>query len=199
MIAAYPATAPVRSTEPTEAQEPLSVSEARRQVGLAASNVSHDPDLARFIVAARRKVEHDARVVCYTGTHIWRFTDWPAGDFFEFPIRPVTSVTSITSIAPDGDTDTFDSGDYSLDTNGIIPIVKLAYGEYWPSLRGTINGITVTLVAGYSSVANIPRDILDAVILDLKRRWKLHLGEDAGPYQRAYDDQIELLGHPVYR
>jgi len=161
----------IRTTEPTFEQEPLSLAEAKMQCGVAIDVDYHDPLLRQIISAARQQVENDTGIVCYTGSHTWKFTDWPCDSYLEIPgKRPVTSITSITYVDTDGNTQTWGSSNYVLDTAGVKPFIRLAYATDWPSIRGDINGITVTLIAGYATVAAVPQRIKQACLL-LVNHW----------------------------
>jgi uncharacterized phiE125 gp8 family phage protein len=197
MTLCYPITKPIRSAEPTFEQEPLNEADARRQCG---ANPGHPPDsdFRDWIVAARRQVEHDAQLVFYTGSFVWRLTEFPWGDTIEIPcIRPLTAITSITYVDGSGTTQTLSSSNYSLDANGLVPMVKLNYGYVWPSTRGDINGITLTLTAGYASVPLMPVQYKTAAILKVQSYYKTAMDEDARRVEEAYERQIALIGRDV--
>jgi uncharacterized phiE125 gp8 family phage protein len=191
----YPITKPIRSAEPTLTQEPISIDEAKRQCGIAIGNSYLDNDFARWIVDARQQVEHDAEMVFYTGTFTWKISTFPFGDALIIPcVKPVTSITSITYTDSDGTTQTWSSSEYTLDTAGLVPMVKLNYGENWPQHRSDINGITVTLVAGYSSVVNMPSKFVSAVILKVRSLYLTATGGNPNNDEQAYDRQLGLCG-----
>lgn len=197
MIAYYPVTVPVRTAEPAFEQEPVTLDEAKYQCRVPSEVIYHDEAMRTKIVAARKQVERDAGVVCYTGTFTWKLTQFPCRDWLEFPstLRPVTAIGSITYVASDGDTDTLDSSNYTRDTAPIMPIIRLAYGESWPAVRGDINGIIVTVTAGYATVAAIPQPVKLAVLLAVHINW-LYENEQpdlATKQQAGYDRWIDLL------
>jgi hypothetical protein len=61
-----------------------------------------------------------------------------------------------------------------------------------------LNGITVTLVAGYSTVAAVPQRVKQAVLLQLHIQWLLENGEDASDQQGAYERMIAGLRRGTY-
>lgn len=198
MQAYYPITAPVRTaaTEPTILQEPVSLDEAKKQCSVAEAINYHDAAISRHIVAARQQVEHDAMVVCYTGTFTYKLTEFGWRDYFEIPnIKPVTAVSSIAYINTGGTSTTWGASEYTLDASGLVPIVRLNYGYSWPTLRGEVNGITVTLTAGYSSPLAVPAKIKQAVLLALHIAWlySQERPDEAQRQQIGYDRQIELI------
>lgn len=163
---------PVRSVEPTRDQEPVSLQEARLQCSLPDAAGYHDQLLEGLVVAARQKLEFDTGVVCHTGTFTYKLTDWPC-EWFELPLRPVTSITSIAYVDAAGTSQTLSTSVYAFEADAVIPFVRLKHGQSWPTLRGDINGITTTVVAGYSAVSAIPRQIKQAILL-LVGHWFLH-------------------------
>lgn len=195
--ACYPITKAVRTTEPTFVQEPLDTAAARSQC-----NLTHDPpELLEWIVAARRQVERDAALVCYTGTFTSKRDQFGWLDRFELPdIRPITSITSITYLDTAGATQTLDASSYVLSTSAIMPYVRLAYGESWPSVRGDGDGITVTFVAGHASVAVIPAEVKTAVKLALHVMFLQQSEQfaEAERQQKAYERQIALIRRETY-
>jgi uncharacterized phiE125 gp8 family phage protein len=171
----YPVTIPVRTTAPTLLQEPVTLDEAKVALSLAVDSHNHDAELRSLIPEARAILEKDASIACYTGEYKFKKTVWKEqdswGDWFELNLRPITAITSIAYIATDGTSTTWSSSEYALDTYTITPIVKLAYGESWPTLRGDVNGITVTATAGYATVDAIPFMIKTAVKACIRLLW----------------------------
>lgn len=201
MQTCYPVTIQVRTAEPTFQQEPITLAEAKYQCSVAPDVSYHDEELQSLIVAARRQVEHDAGVVCYTGTFTWKFTEFPCREWLPLPsgLRPVTAITSIAYVATDGTTTTWGASNYGL-KEAITPYVALAYGQTWPTVRGDMNGIVVTATAGYASVLLIPQTIKEAVKLALHINW-LHATEQpdlAAKQQAGYDRWMNLLRRETY-
>lgn len=202
METCYPITKPIRSTAPTELQEPVTIAEARKQCGIADGINYHDDELRRLITAARELVENDTGLVCYTGTYTWKLTDWPYESWLEIrAIRPVTSITSITYVDGSGATQTWDSSSYVLETSTVVPLVRLAYSESWPGdIRGDINGITVTMVAGYATVAAIPSRVKQAVLF-LVNHWFVNkdtVGIVGPQISLTYEALVNSIGRPSY-
>lgn len=188
-------TKPVRSADPTF--EPLTLEEAKKQIGVGDIDV-HDAMLNDLIKEAREQVEHDTGLVCGTGTFTYKFTDWPCGDYFELPLRPVTSITSIVYVDSGGTSTTWTSTNYSLETSTVQPIVRLTHGNFFPSLRGDINGITVTLVAGYATRTAIPIRLKQACLLRLQMQWNLHLEMPTSDLMAGYDRMLASLQRSTY-
>lgn len=165
MIACHPVQRPTRTTEPTQLQEPITLAEAKKQCGVADGIDYHDEDLRRLITAAREQVENDTGIVCYTGAFTWEQTQFPCGEVWELPdIRPVTAITGITYVDTAGASQTLSTSVYELKTKAVTQYIALKYGQSWPSVRGDLGGITVSMTAGYSSALTVPKRVKQACL-----------------------------------
>jgi uncharacterized phiE125 gp8 family phage protein len=177
----------------------VTLEQAKTQVGVAGDIGSHNELLERLIAAAREQVENDTGIVCYTGTFTWKQTSFPGSDIWELPdIRPVSSISGITYIDTAGDSQTLSASVYGLQADAVTPYIGLKYQQSWPTLRSDLNGITVTLVAGYSTIAAVPQRVKQAVLLQLHIQWLLENGEDASDQQGAYERMIAGLRRGTY-
>lgn len=131
--------------------EPVTLAEARKQLELSPSDTAHDDHLALLIQAAREQWEHDTDSCCLTQT--WRVT-LPGFDEVCLPKRPVQSITSITYYDTSNVSQTLSTDIYSLDA--AARAVRLKYLQVWPTTITRWDAVTVTYVAGYTSVANVP-------------------------------------------
>lgn len=203
MPRSLPTSRPIRTTEPTAAQEPITLDEAKKQCEIAAEVDYHDDYLRRLITAAREQVENDTGLVCYTGSFTWKQTQFPCGEVWELPdVRPVTAITSITYVDTAGATQTWGSGNYTLHTGAVTQFIGLAYGASWPTVRGDLNGITVTLVAGYASAAAVPQRVKQACLY-LVNHWfvsrdTVSIGTISPDIAMTYDSLIAGLRRASY-
>ena len=183
MYQTVPITRPIQSAEPT--WEPVTLGEAKKQCEVAQDNGNHNEHLTRLIKEARETVEYDTGLAIGTRTFTYKLTEWPA-QFLEIPLRPVTSITSIAYLDVDGASQTWSAANYVLETATVVQLVRRAYNVDWPSLRGDINGITVTLVAGYATALAVPETVKLAVLIMVRLLWQelLNPSEEAG-YQRV--------------
>lgn len=165
----------------------MTIAEVRKQLELG-DNDAHDAHLAMLISVARQQVERDTNLVCYTGSHTWKFTHFPCREWLELPdMRPVTAISSIVYTATDGTSTTWSSSEYTLETSGLHQFVRLNYGYSWPTVRGDINGITVTMLVGYASVAVVPPRLKQAVLLQVTRMFNDRAGIEPRKGLDAYD------------
>jgi uncharacterized phiE125 gp8 family phage protein len=190
--AVLPITRPVRATEPTAAQEPINLEQAKLQCKIAPEISTSNEQLQRLIVSARRIVETDYATVCYTGSFTWQQSCFPSRDFLLLPdVRPITAITSIVYTAADGTATTWSSSEYGLHSGASTPHVGLKYGYTWPTTRGDINGITITYVAGFASVTVLPEEIRQAVLLQTNIQWNDYLETDTAKMRTAYENHVK--------
>ena len=195
MYSCLPVSRPTRTT--SVGFEPITLDEAKRQLG---NPIGFDADIGALVTAAREQVERDAMLVVATVTYTWKFTAFDYADYFELPgsLRPVSSITSIYYTATDGTNTQWSTSAYTLDTAPQVPIVRLNYGYSWPTIRSDINGVTVTLVAGYASAAVVPERIKQAVKLKLHELWQVRMEQPFENTMRAYDAIVNQLRPEVY-
>lgn len=199
MESCLPITRPNRSAEPTTAQEPIQLDDAKHQCKIPKEIGEHNEALQRLIVSARRQVETDCAIICYTGSFTWKQTEFPYRDFLVMPdMRPVTSITSIVYTATDGTSTTWGSSNYGLQNGTGTPTIALTYNSTWPVVRGDINGITVTFVAGYASVLVVPEEVRQAVLLQVNIQWNDYLEMDTAKMQTAYANHCLRIRRSFY-
>lgn len=130
--------------------EPVSLGEAKLHC-----RVDHDAEddlILSLIQAAREEAEGMTSRVLAPQTWTARLDSFPAGGEIEIAKFPVQSVTSITYVDPDGGLQTLDASKYSLDAGGVVPRIRLAYGESWPAARREAGAVRILFVAGYDEV-----------------------------------------------
>jgi len=125
--------------------QPVSLSEAKDQLGYAQSDGSSDTRIKRVIIAATRQWEDDTQ----TATTPKGVTeDLPVFPPAEWRLywRPVISVDSIMYYDEAGDQQTLSTDVYSVD----LPNRKiyLNSGESWPALYDRYDAVRIAYVAG---------------------------------------------------
>lgn len=127
--------------------EPVALAEAALHIKQDSS--ADDTWLERAIAAARGYVEGATNIQMVCATWQLKYDYFPA--LMRLPRRPLVSVTSITYVDSNGDTQTVDSDDYTLNTDAFQPTIEPAYSESWPTPRAHANSVVVTFVAGYAA------------------------------------------------
>lgn len=134
------------------ATEPWTVSELKTHLRIDISD--DDTLLSGLLTAAREYVEEAARRALITQTWRLNLGTWPEGGEILLPRPPLQSVTSIVYKDSDGNSTTWSTSAYIVDTDSEPGRVVLAYGESWPSVTLLpANPIIITYVAGYGDDA----------------------------------------------
>jgi len=151
------------------AVEPVTLSEAKQQIGIPATNTNSDAIINQCLLGARQFVEDWlGRSAIETE---WReaFDKFPS----EFrPMRsPLISVTSITYTDTDGDSQTVAAADYVVDVYADPGRITRAYGVAWPTPKAQINTVLLTYKAGYGTAPSDVPKTLKQVVLMLAAHW----------------------------
>lgn len=134
------------SSEP--ALEPVSVEAAKRNSDV--DDDDRDIDFQRWITAARKKVEDEARMCLVTQTRVRTFDSLPCGRVIPLT-QPLASVTSIQYKDTANATQTYASSNYDVDTARSAVWRKV--DSEWPSIGDSPDVLTVTYVCGKASTA----------------------------------------------
>ncbi len=150
-------------TPPTA--EPVTLDDLKTQVRVDGSD--EDTLLTSLITAARERLELETGRAMLTQTIRQTLPDWPDDPYIRLLREPVQAVSSITYTLSDASSQTLDASVYALDISGVAPVVRLAYGQQWPSdTLATSNAIQVTYTAGYGDTADdVPTPLRQAVLL----------------------------------
>lgn len=141
--------------------EPVTLAEVKSQLGI--TDAGSDTQLTRRITEARKWAEGYMGRSLVPQTHELRLDAFPCSGEIALPLPPVASVSSVKYIAGDSVLTTVDAADYTLDTTPLVPFVRPAYGESWPSPRDESSAVRVQYVAGYPVSALAPAKTLTAI------------------------------------
>jgi uncharacterized phiE125 gp8 family phage protein len=183
-------------TAPTE--EPITLAEAKHQLGIATAITYHDDELGRLIKAARKDAEEKTHRQILTATWELNLERFPAGSGrIYLPLPPLQSVTSVKYYDTDGDQQTVAETVYKVLTGPEPGEVALKQGQVWPTdLYDEAEPITIRFVAGYADTAAELADteeLLKAgLLLLIEGMWKRDHGERAYEWRlRAANDILE--------
>ena len=123
-----------------------------------------DTLIGDYGASAERAVEAELAIAILAQTLVLRLDRFPAWRI-RLPRPPLTSVTSITYIDTDGNSQTWASSNYTVNTFTTPGEIVLAFGKSWPVTRSIPNAVVVTYVAGYADVDALPAMIKSAVLL----------------------------------
>ncbi len=146
-------------TGPTE--EPIDLESAKAH--LRVTDNEEDNVINGLIKASRAYAEKYLRRQFVSATYALRMDLLPWK--IVLPIPPLQSVTSITYVDFAGATQTISSSDYTVERYGEPGFIVAAYNLTWPTVRGHVNDVCVTFVAGYGAATAVPASIKQAMLL----------------------------------
>jgi uncharacterized phiE125 gp8 family phage protein len=143
--------------------EPVTLAEVKAQLGITTDDTASDAQLARRITEARQYCEGHMQRSLMPQTHELRMDAFPYNEQIALPRPPVTNIASVKYIDSAGTLTTVDAADYVLDTTPLVPFVRPAYGESWPSPRDETSAVRVQYIAGYAVSALAPAKTISAI------------------------------------
>lgn len=154
------------------ADEPVSLSQAKKQCEIDPDETEHDAFLRDLAIPAARERCEDAtwrQVMPAT----WELTlcEFPSCGYIELPRPPLVSVVSVGYVDSSGVTQVFSPSSYSVQ----VPSgprcargrVTLGYGLTWPVTRAVTNAVTVRFTAGYADEDAVPARLKMAMLRDV--------------------------------
>lgn len=185
---------PTVVTGPTA--EPITLAEAKRQLFLAESDTSQDAELVSRIQAAREQWEHDTDTYLLTQTlsvTLERFGERE----IELTGRPIQSITHIKYYDENDTLQTFSSAKYSF--NAQEQEIELKWQEQWPVTAIRWDAVTVTYVAGNTSIAAVPAIAKQAMLLLITYYQYGNRGDNDRPNDlRAYEALVRRYMRSTY-
>lgn len=171
------------------AQMPVSLAELRDFLKI--SHQSEDALIAGYIRAATGACEN------FTGRKLinqqWQMTlnDW-GSNIIDIPLTPVLSLDKI-EYWTDAAFSEISAGNYLLDKDSFGPRIMPAAGFIWPDPDRDVEGIRITVTAGFGSSQNeVPHDIRLGIL-----HWIASIYDEAGAGQAAI--MAEKLWQPYRR
>lgn len=159
------------SLEQTSAPSVEPVTTTTQKNWMRVDSSDEDTLIGNLAAASRAYFEMTTSRQCITATWVYKFSVFPATGDLILPISPLQSVTSIQYVDTAGDTQTWGSSLYTVDTASDIGRVRPIYDEDYPSSRGYDGDVTVTFIAGYGDAASdVPDGALTAIQL-LASNW----------------------------
>lgn len=163
------------------AAEPIAVAEVRAQLQLDTNDF--DDYLLGLITTARQWAEKYTNRSFVTQTWAFKadyfYPDDVYGSIY-LPKPPLISVSSITYVDTFGDTQTFSSAKYTVDTSGVMGRVYPVYNETWPATQCIPNAVNVTYQAGYGNQDDIKEDIKHALKIIVSEMFRNREGTALG-------------------
>ena len=111
----------------------------------------HDVYLTALSKAATTHIQNTCNRQIAPATYVYKFDEFGEAECIELPRPPLQSVTSIAYLDTDGNSQTYSSANYSVDTGSEPGRVILNETASWPTTQTVPNAITITYRAGYGS------------------------------------------------
>lgn len=143
---------------------PVTLEECKAQLNITVTD--DDTYLTRLFKAATRLAENVTGQTMLTTTWTFNRDAWPSTDVFELQFGPVKSITSIKYFDDDGVQQTWDSSNFRLSGERLVPRVQAVDG--FPSAQARVDAVEVIYVAGETSEATFAttnEDIKSAILL----------------------------------
>lgn len=160
-------------------EEPITVADARRHIGIAAygspPSSFEDAWLEENIPTAREYCEHLLGASIGQQTLEFSLSAFPSADLV-LPFGPVSSIVSINYLDADNENQAVDPEDYVLNDFVEPQTLMLAFGATWPTALDYANSVKIRYTVGYSlpgdSPSNpVPRTVRLAMLL-LLAHWR---------------------------
>lgn len=153
----------VSSSSNNPANRPFTLAEAKQH--LRVDDTAEDAYIDTLISAVTKHVQGYIGRTLISTTYTWKLDRFPRSQNLTFPRPPLQSIASIAYINQDGDSTTWGSTYYNLDTVSHPARLEPAYSESWPITRAQNNAVTVTYTAGYGDEAeDVPVDIRQGML-----------------------------------
>lgn len=175
--------------------EPVDITEAREQCGIAQGNGAFDHQLLRLIKTARVWVEQRTDRALITQTWDYKFSCWPYGlDPIYVPKAPLSSVTSITYYDTAGASQTLATSVYKVLSSREPGEIRLKASQSWVSLYNEPDVITIRFVAGYgSTTTSVPEPLRHAMLMLISHWFTTPSAVLVGSISKEIEFAVEAL------
>lgn len=145
------------------ATEPVSTADAKTYLNVSTS--LHDTLIANLVSASRILYEQftGTAVITQTITQVWEWT--PCDAEFELSVSPASGTPNVYYRDTNGDYQTWDSSNYTVETVGILYRIVKKSTVSWPTIGDFPAVWKITYSAGYASAAAVPEDVISAILL----------------------------------
>ena len=160
--------------------EPVSLEEAKAHLRMESTN-AEDAYIGALISAARERVELFLRRALITQTYELTLDAFPrnkyllySSSYFDLPRPPLQSVEWVKYIDTAGQEQTLAADQYIVDTSSDeIARLALAWSQFWPLTRYTINSVKVRFTAGYGGTADkVPQAIRQGILVEISNLYE---------------------------
>jgi len=173
--------------------DPVTLAQAKEQARIDASITVDDSYITDLITISRKYVEYFTQRSFKNTTWIETFDRFP-DEFFRPQRPPLVSATSIQYVDTDGNTQTWASSNYRVDTATEPGRIGLAWGKSFPAIRLVTNAVTLTHVSGYGTTdASVPIEYRMAIKWLVAHMYENRESEITGTIINTFDTQWKTL------
>lgn len=149
--------------ETAPAAEPVSTAEQKAHMRVTGSG--EDTLIDTYVSTARQMVEEWAGRAFIDTTFALHLDKFPAKAELQLPRAPLSSVSNIQYVDTAGDTQTFSSASYHVDTDAKPGRIVLDQDDSWPSdVDQRPGAVTINYVSGYGAAStDVPLKWVSAV------------------------------------
>jgi uncharacterized phiE125 gp8 family phage protein len=153
-----------QTIEPTD--EPIELEDVKAQARVDDDLTDEDFLITQYITAVRMAFETETGRQLIRATYAWRLDCFPPCAFLPLPKPPLLVLGDVLYVDLAGETQTWDSTNYLVDTYATPGRLVLAPGAAWPSTQDIPNAVTICFEAGYGETAeDVPMPIRQCLLL----------------------------------
>ena len=161
------------------AVEPVTIDEAKAHLRLDSN--ADDAYVEALITAARDRVEIFLRRALITQTFEFTLDGFPVSpslifttSVIDLPRPPLQSIESIKYLDTAGSEQTLPPESYVIDSSSDeIGRIALAWTQYWPITRCSINSVVIRFVAGYGDAPDdVPQVIRQGILIEISNLYE---------------------------
>lgn len=151
--------------------EPITIAEAKAQLGIQSDDAGSDAIISRRITEARQWAEDYMQRALITQIQEIRLDAFPYcfgtnRDAIKLPFPNLLTVVHVKYIDLNGTEQTISAADYVVDTYSFVGLVRPAYGVSWPAARTELNAVRIQYTCGYGATAlTVPALIREGLLL----------------------------------
>jgi uncharacterized phiE125 gp8 family phage protein len=161
------------------AAEPVSLGDAKAHLRIAHSD--DDALVGTLIATARRIVEARSGLALMAQTWTCFRDAWPEDGVLTIPLAPLIAVDELAVYGEDDAKAVIDPAHYFADLASRPPRILLRGSRVWQPPGRALNGIAVTVAAGFGAAAAAVPEPLRHAVLVLVAHWYEHRGNAAPP------------------
>jgi uncharacterized phiE125 gp8 family phage protein len=159
--------------------EPVTLADAKAQLRI--SHADDDQLIGTLISSARRVVE-GRTALCLIRQQWMQFRDaWPEDGVMALPLWPIISVEELAVFGEDDQKAVIEPSHYVVDAASRPARVMLRGSRLWQRPGRAMNGIALTVEAGFGATPESVPEPLRLAMLQLVAHWYENRGTDAPP------------------